>query len=109
MPRKPKPPMPMIIEGLSDRRQRAVDDFTGEAIDLPNLPPIPTANELYAMRKRQARLEAAQLLSLVAPRPKPRQVPLIPQGKRIVYDKQGKPVELAGKTMLVDLPKWRRV
>lgn len=61
MPRKPQPPMDLVIEGLSSgRRQRnvdAVDDFTGQPIERYIAQPnkhrrLPTANEL-ALRAAQ--------------------------------------------------------
>lgn len=77
MPRKPKPPMMMVIQRLSDGQlvSDAVDDFTGEAIKPIVLPKqeLLSGSELNAIRNRKAWDHRARLLNALF-NPKPIQV-----------------------------------
>lgn len=98
MPRKAKPPMALVIEGLSgsDTKQ---DDFTGELI--PSAKPKPlSAQELRKRQQDRKKAAADRILAIAFA--KPPQVELVPAGKRKI-------AEINGQAVLVDLPKWRRV
>jgi hypothetical protein len=102
MPRKPKPPMPLlVIQTLSDGINRAlVDDFTGELMPQPDArPPVDPMIAVNA-RKRAHREAAQRVLDVAFAKPKP--VELVPKGKRKIG-------EVGGKAVLITMPKWRRL
>lgn len=117
MPRKPKPPLDIVIESLSDgklaiARDIGIDDFSGMPIPVPEIygPFKPIKADPFVERDAQRRqvvkdkLRMLQALGLVE-RPesmRPKQVELIPKGKRKIG-------EINGKAMLIDMPKWRRL
>jgi hypothetical protein len=116
MPRKPKPPMDFVIESLSNGklsipREEGVDDW-GELIPVPEIygPFRPLQADPFVERDAQRKqvvkdkLTLLQALGLVE-RPesmKPKQVELIPKGKRKIG-------QIGDKAMLIDMPKWRRL
>jgi len=113
MPRKPSlGPGILRIEGLSDGREvrpsEYFDDLSQQwrpmAPDTA-LPRVIVSAADLTERKQLAKLAAYQQILITSgiwPGAKPKTVELIPKGKRKIG-------EIAGKAMLVDMPKWRRV
>lgn len=82
MPRKPKPGMQLIIEGLSDGKRGLVDDFTGQPIPEPNAKPIASASVTLDKRNRDKATAQRALLQAVGMLP-PDPVVYVKPGHRL--------------------------
>lgn len=105
MPRKPRLPEPLRIEGLSGQpivQATQYDDFepTKQILIAPTLPNYPKATgpEVIAERKAVDRARAQAFLDQF----KPKQIELVPKGKRKIG-------ELNGKAVLINNAPWRRI
>ena len=93
MPRKPRPPLSLIIERLSDGKRGLVDEFTGEPIPEPNARPRATASERLDQRNRDRAKAKRELLESVGMLPSTKQVIYIPPGHmlvKVITDSNGK-------------------
>lgn len=109
MPRKPRLPEPLEIEGLSTGKPPVKpfkDDLSDEIIQpKPTLPSyltttLKSAQQVLNERKAVDRLRAEAFLERFMPKAKP--VELIPKGMRKIG-------ELNGKAVLIENKPWRRV
>jgi hypothetical protein len=109
MPRRARPGMQLVIEGLSDGKRGLRDDFTGEPISEPSGKPRASASVVLDQRNRDKRAAQRAMLAKVAPgmlgiEP---QVIHVPVGKRLV----GIITDKSGNQFTVTMPKrpFRRV
>lgn len=114
MPRKPRPAIELEIQGLSDGQRIGppafMDDFTGQTVAVVKGDSAlrkPRSSADYQRAVNLAKQEAGRRVLVMAGMGqrigvKPEPIVLVPKGKRIIGT-------INDRSILMDLPKWRRI